>query len=90
MSAFSVGLVYRSAVSTIQRETIWYVSMFVSEGLYLHIYFLKFQQNQQNYLFRTGEKILQRFRSFCVKWLSKYQEITVQSNNWIEYSLDIA
>ena len=51
VSTFSTFVVYKSAVSTIQksnyaqykRATMQNVSMFVSEGLYLDIYFLIFQ-----------------------------------------------
>ena len=43
VSAFSVFVVCRSTVSTFRRETMQGVSVFVSEGLYLHIYFLIFQ-----------------------------------------------
>ena len=42
VSRFSVFVVYKSAVSTAQKATMWDVSIFVSECLYLHIYFLIF------------------------------------------------
>ena len=43
VSRFSVFVVYKSAVSTVHKATMKDVSIFVSEWLYLHIYFLIFQ-----------------------------------------------
>ena len=42
---FSVFVVYRSAVSTVQKKkpTMWDVSIVVSESLNLNLYFLIFQ-----------------------------------------------
>ena len=39
----SVFVVYKSAVSTVQKATMWDVSIFLSKCLYLQIYFLIFQ-----------------------------------------------
>ena len=36
-------------------------SIFVSEGLFIYIYFLLFEENHQNRISRSEEKILQRF-----------------------------
>ena len=43
VSRFSVFVVYKSAVSIVHKATMKDVSIFVSECLYLHIYFLIFQ-----------------------------------------------
>ena len=43
VSRFSLLVVYKSAVSTVYKATMQDVSIFVSECLYLHIYFLIFQ-----------------------------------------------
>ena len=40
VSRVSVFVVYKSAVSIVQKATMKDVSIFVSECLYLHIYFL--------------------------------------------------
>ena len=43
VSRFSVFVGYKSAVNTVQKANMQDVSIFVSECLYLHIYFLIFQ-----------------------------------------------
>ena len=43
LSRFSVFVVYKSAVSTVQKSNYVGCFNFVSECLYLHIYFLIFQ-----------------------------------------------
>ena len=42
-------------------------SIFVTEGLFIYIYFLLFKENHQNRISKPGEKFLQRYRSFFVK-----------------------
>ena len=48
-------------------------SIFVTEGLFIYIYFLSFEENHQNRISRAGEKIFSNdFALFFVKWLLKY------------------
>ena len=55
-----------------KRLTLSAASIFVTEGLFIYIYFLLFEEIHQNRIFKAGEKIFQRFRSFFVKRLLKY------------------
>ena len=50
-----------------QKLTLSAASIFVTEGLFVYIYFLLLEENHQNRIPRAGEKNLQRFRSFFVK-----------------------
>ena len=54
-----------------KRLTLSPALIFVTEGLFIYIYFLLFEENHQNRISRAGEKFLQRFLSFSVKWLLK-------------------
>ena len=47
----------RSAVSTMQRITLSASSVFVTERLFIHIYFLLFEENCQNRVSRARDKI---------------------------------
>ena len=49
-----------------QKITLSTASIFVTEGLFIYIYFLLSEENHQNRISRGGKKFLQRFRSFFV------------------------
>ena len=55
-----------------KRLTLSAASIFVTEGLFIYIYFLLFEENYQNQISRAGENISPTIRSFLVKWLLKY------------------
>ena len=50
-----------------KRLTLSAASIFVTEGLFIHIYFLLFEKNHQNGIPELEKKIIQRFGSFLVK-----------------------
>ena len=52
-------------------------SIFVIEGLFIFTYFLLTEETHQNRFSRAGEKILQQFCSFLVKWLLKYESLRI-------------
>ena len=67
LTRFSRFVLFEHAAGTIKRLTVSAASIFVTEGLFMYIHFLLFEENHQNRISRAGEKILQRFRSFFVK-----------------------
>ena len=64
LARFSRFIVSEPAASTMQKINLSTASVFVTEGLFIRIYFLLFKENHQNRISRAGEKIYQRFRSF--------------------------
>ena len=54
-----------------KRLTLSAASIFVTQGLFIYIYFLSFEENHENRISRAGEKTLQRFRSFSPKIVAK-------------------
>ena len=57
LARFSRFLLSEPAASTMQRLTLSAVSIFVTEGLFIYVYFLLFEENHQNQTLRVGEKI---------------------------------
>ena len=64
VSRFSVSVVYKSAISTVEKSNIKDVSILISECLYLHIYFTHlfvfrhlFPDISANCIFTAGKKI---------------------------------
>ena len=56
-----------------QKNTLSAASVFVSEGLFIYIYFLLFEEKSSKSDFQSWrKKFLQRFRSLFVKWLPTY------------------
>ena len=53
---FSRFVLFKSAASTMQKNTLSAASVFVSEGLFIYNYFLLFEENHQNRISRAGEK----------------------------------
>ena len=67
LTRLSRFLLFEPAASTMQKITLSTASILVTEGLFIYICFLLFEENHQNRISRAGEKILQRFCSFFVK-----------------------
>ena len=72
LTRFSWFVLSEDAASICKRSTLSTASIFVTEDLFIYIYFLLFEE-----IIKIGfpelEKIfLQRFRSFFEKWLLKY------------------
>ena len=67
LTIFSVFVVCRSAVTCMQKTTTWNVSVLDSGCLYLHFYFLSFQENRQNRISKAGETIFTTISLFFLK-----------------------
>ena len=90
VSRFLVFVVYKLAVSTVQKSNYVVCFNFVSECLYLHIYISWYFNKIDQIAFSELEKsFLHRFRSFSLKWLRRYQETIVPNGMKTENSLDI-
>ena len=60
LTGFSRFLLFEPAVSTIKKIkklTLSVASIFVTEGLFMYISFLLFEEKLQNWISRAGEKI---------------------------------
>ena len=55
-----------------KRLTLSAALIFVTEGMFIYIYFLLFEENHQNRTFRTGEQISLTISIVFVKWLLQY------------------
>ena len=67
---FSRFILFKTAASTMQKITSSAASIFVSEALFIDIYFLLFEENQQNRISRAGEKISQTISLFFLSFFS--------------------
>ena len=67
MARFSSLVLFKAAASTVQKLTLLTASIFVTEGLFIYIYFLLFEENHQNRISRAGEKISPTISLFFVK-----------------------
>ena len=67
LTRFSRVALFKSAASTMQKINLSAASIFVSEGLFIYIYFLLFEENHQNRISRAGEKMSPTIRSLFVK-----------------------
>ena len=54
-----------------KRLTLSAVSIFVTEGLFIYIYFLLFEENHQNRVSRTGEKVSPTISLFFRKMIAQ-------------------
>ena len=54
-------------IRTVQTSILLAASIFVTEGLFIYIYFLLFEENHQNRISRAGEKISPTISLFFVK-----------------------
>ena len=50
-----------------KRLTLSAASIFVTEGLFIYIYFLLFEENHENRISRAGEKISPTISPFVIK-----------------------
>ena len=82
VSRFSVFVVYKSTVSTIQKNS--YVGCFSLRQWMFVFAHLSPDKIDQIAFPELEKNFLQRFCSFSVKWLSRYQEITVPNGIMIE------
>ena len=80
---FSKFVLFKTAASTMQKITSSAASIFVSEGLFIYIYFLLLEENQQNRISRAGEKISQTISLFFLSFL------VLKLNCAIEHLYDI-
>ena len=56
LTRFSRFVLFKPAATTMQRLTLSAALIFVTEGLFMYIYFLLFEENYQNRISRAGEK----------------------------------
>ena len=54
-----------------QKFNLSAASVFVTEGLFIYIYFLLFEENHQNRISRAGEKISPTISRFFRKMIAK-------------------
>ena len=68
LTRFSTFVLFKPAVSAMRKViTLSAASVFVTEGLFIYIYFLLFEENHQNRISRAGEKISPTISLFLVK-----------------------
>ena len=71
LTRFSRLVLFKPADSTIcERLTLSAASVFVTEGLFIYIYFLLFEENHQNRISRPGEKISPTISLFFHKMIA--------------------
>ena len=88
LTRFSSFILLKPAASTMQKITLSAASIFVTEGLFIYIYFLLFEENHQNRILELEKKFLQRFRSFFCK-IIKHYSLAVPNGLKIEHLSDI-
>ena len=69
LTRFSRLLFFKPTASTVQKikPVSCFIEVFVTEGLFLYIYFLLFEENHQNRISRAGEKMSPTISLFFVK-----------------------
>ena len=72
LTKFSRFVLFKSTASAMQKINLSAASVFVTEGLFMYIYFLLFEENHQNPISEMEKKILQRFRSFFRKMIAYF------------------
>ena len=77
LTRFLRFVLFKPAASYMQKLTLLAASIFVTEGLFIYIYFLLFEENHQNRMSRAGEKISATILFFFRKWLLKYKSLAV-------------
>ena len=71
LTRFSVFVLFKPAANTLsKRYSLLVASIFVTEGLFIYIYFLLFKENHQNRIFRAGEKISPAISLFFRKMIA--------------------
>ena len=67
---FSRFVLFKPASSTNKRLILSAASILVTEGLFMHIYFLLFEENHQNWISRAGEEISSTISLFFRKMIA--------------------
>ena len=70
LTRFSRFVLFKPAYSTIQKINSSAASIFVTEALFIYIYFLLFEENLQNRISRAGEKISPTISLFFRKMIA--------------------
>ena len=70
LTRFSRFVLFKPSASTMQKLTLQPASIFVTEGLFIYIYFLLFEENHQNRISRAEEKISPTISLFLRKMIA--------------------
>ena len=70
LTRLSRFVLFKPAASTIQKKTVSAVLIFVTEGWFIYIYFLSFEENHRNRISRAGKKISPTILLFSAKMIA--------------------
>ena len=58
------------AAGNVEKLTLSAASVFVTDGLFIYVYFLLFEENHQNWISRAGEKVSPTISLFLRKMIA--------------------